>query len=288
MNNISADLLLARYAAGERDFSGVRISYDEVFQDADLTGISFQGADLNCRFENVSLANANFSKSGLSATFINVDLTDANFTESESYKCKFQDSKLQGVSLRGFRFNTSWIENCDFSMTELSHSWLSIVRIKNSNFSESDLSSSWISDVRIEDSCVDRASFKESIIVNMDLSESTFKEADFTKALINFDGFPVDNLSDKSIIVKDAIRIKPGSDMRNVKLSGLNLSYFNFRECDLRDADLSNCNLMETDFNDCDLRGTNFLNSELDEYWTEGSIFGGTIMPDGSVRALNV
>lgn len=158
MDNITAEVLLERYATGERNFAGVSISHQEVFQDVDLTGISLAGSDLNCRFENVTLANADFSGAGLGATFINVDLTDASFVNGETYRCKFQNVKLLRANLQKIRISTSWIYGCDLSMADLSQSKLYIVRVEDSNFSGANFTKSWIYDFRVEKSCLRQAS----------------------------------------------------------------------------------------------------------------------------------
>ncbi len=83
---MTVDELLARYAAGERDFSEIRLSYipDRILSDVNLSGANFSKGNLGYdRLERVNLSGANLSEVDLSFTgFINCDLSGANLEES--------------------------------------------------------------------------------------------------------------------------------------------------------------------------------------------------------------
>lgn len=106
--------LLKRYAAGERDFAGIRISSSGL-EGEDLREINLSGADLTA----VNLSGVNLSYANLSgAKMLCVNLTNANL----SY------ANLRGVDLSG--------ADCigtDFSNASLNDAILTAVKFEGAN-----------------------------------------------------------------------------------------------------------------------------------------------------------
>lgn len=86
---MTAEELLQRYAAGQRDFQGVNLS-EEILSWADLTGANLSGANLRgvilnwANLSQVQLRGANLSNSDLNwANLEQADLTGANLSGAE-------------------------------------------------------------------------------------------------------------------------------------------------------------------------------------------------------------
>jgi uncharacterized protein YjbI with pentapeptide repeats len=91
---MTAEELLERYAAGERDFSGVDL------READLTAI-----DLSC----INLSNANL---------VDVDLSEAKLTSANLSGVRFTNVNLYGTDLAGINLTNVDLRstvNFDFS-----------------------------------------------------------------------------------------------------------------------------------------------------------------------------
>jgi uncharacterized protein YjbI with pentapeptide repeats len=75
---MTAEELLERYAAGERDFVGVGLS--GVLEDADLSGINLMGACLT----QVRIVRSNLTKANLSSAYmLHSRMTDVNLTNAD-------------------------------------------------------------------------------------------------------------------------------------------------------------------------------------------------------------
>lgn len=98
---MNKDELLRRYAAGERNFSGV------VLRDADLSGanlerVIFDGADLS----NTNLVDANLDSADLSnADLTNANLSGANLYCSKMYGANFTNANLSNANLTSIIFD---------------------------------------------------------------------------------------------------------------------------------------------------------------------------------------
>lgn len=87
---MTRDELLARYAAGERDFGGVNLS------GADLFRVNLSGANLS----GVSLSGANLSGASLSwANLSGVSLSGANLSGADLFRANLFRANLSGADL---------------------------------------------------------------------------------------------------------------------------------------------------------------------------------------------
>jgi uncharacterized protein YjbI with pentapeptide repeats len=104
---ITAEDLLRRYAAGERDFPQIILEY------ADLSGADFQ---------RINLQGARLSYVNLSG----INLRDSTLTAQFSF-CNLRDSKIQSCYLESARFS-----DCDFrgaSVTKVNLTYTSFIRV---------------------------------------------------------------------------------------------------------------------------------------------------------------
>ncbi|MEQ8540779.1 MAG: pentapeptide repeat-containing protein [Coleofasciculus sp. D1-CHI-01] len=98
---MTAEELLQRYAAGQRDFQGVNLS-DEVLSWADLTGANLSGANLS----GVILNWANLSQ---------VKLRCANLSNSDLNWANLERADLQGANLSGAEVSAANLNGADWS-----------------------------------------------------------------------------------------------------------------------------------------------------------------------------
>jgi uncharacterized protein YjbI with pentapeptide repeats len=114
---MTAEELLERYAAGERDFSGVDLSgvnLEEVcledinLEGADLRGTLFFRANLGRGiFRNANLEGADLSMTLLNETdFRGADLRSCNTMETSMIRANFLDAIQEGTTLGGYMYNT--------------------------------------------------------------------------------------------------------------------------------------------------------------------------------------
>jgi len=136
---MTVDELLARYATGERDFSGVNLSdrrTERTLRDVNLSGVDFSKGDLRQgRLERVNLSGANLSEINLCFTgLINCNLSGANLDEAllAGERTWMESCNCDGASFRNAVMGQISVENCTF---------------RNAIFDGSDWTDSGISDV---------------------------------------------------------------------------------------------------------------------------------------------
>ena len=110
MQNITREELLARYAAGERDFRGVILQYVSL-DGVELEGVDFTGAIFNTvSFKSVTVAI------GDNHTTRRTVFTNCNFSCSEWWFCyvpKLIGCNLQFAVMEGCYFRPNFV-NCDW------------------------------------------------------------------------------------------------------------------------------------------------------------------------------
>ena len=89
---MAPEQLLNQYAAGERDFRGLNLSY-QILSRVDLSGADLSGAKL----DRTVLEGANLTKVNLSKA----DLTGSNLRRAELIWANLRGANLQGANLRG-------------------------------------------------------------------------------------------------------------------------------------------------------------------------------------------
>lgn len=98
---MTAEELLKRYEAGERDFRGVNLS-EEILLWADLRGANLSGANLR---------RANFNWANLSG----VDLTGSDLSEADLAWANLSKADLREANLSGANFSAASLNGADWS-----------------------------------------------------------------------------------------------------------------------------------------------------------------------------
>ena len=146
VRKMTAKELLERYAAGERDFSGVDFSgtkfkiFSYIFNGINLERANLEGAYL----EGVQLERANLAGSILRNVDFEVDLTDAN---------------LEGANLEGANLQESCLERANLRRANLERASFYMVNLENANLEGANLKY-----VTFEDACVNGANFRNAIM----------------------------------------------------------------------------------------------------------------------------
>ena len=105
---MTAEELLERYAAGERDFSGVEVRASDELVGSNLTGINLSEAILaemileRVDWSDAILINAHFGQTALNgANLQRVDLSGATLTFGSLDDADLTDARLIGADLEG-------------------------------------------------------------------------------------------------------------------------------------------------------------------------------------------
>ncbi|MEH2144242.1 pentapeptide repeat-containing protein [Nostoc sp.] len=154
--SITAEELLQRYAAGERDFAGVSLR-KIVLVNANLRGINLPNADL--RFANL-----------IAVKLTDANLSQVNFTGADLTGARLDRSNLQGVSFE-----------CDavgaiFDQADLRRAGMYRARLNGARFDKANLEGAILG-------CTDLlgTSFRNANLRSVDLEEAV-GAADFTDA----------------------------------------------------------------------------------------------------------
>ncbi|MEM9220511.1 MAG: pentapeptide repeat-containing protein [Cyanobacteria bacterium P01_F01_bin.150] len=142
---MTAEELLERYAAGERDFSGVKLRY------CDLNGADLRG---------IILDRANF----LSIRLIEVNLT--------------------GASLRHVTFDGAELARSIFQEADLSHAYLRGGHLDLANFQGAILRKAHMDECFCEGACFAHANFKEVLMQDVYIKNTDLSYTDFRNSVV--------------------------------------------------------------------------------------------------------
>ena len=280
-----AEELLERYAAGERNFSGIRIqakAYEQTFSGQDLSNVNLAGSVLSGNWNGVNLSSALlFGVQGDGWDLQGADLTSANLRGTLFAECNLTNCNFSNACLNGVYFTQVIIDGVNFSGANLSGAHFSETSLNQLNLSGADLSGVKGIDITrlqtcgclLENTCmpdgrlVERINFHkskgmtaENLLQRYASGERDFFGIELTDAdLSRATGWDIDNPKGQVItgtIFTEAILSRTnfsGNDMRACAMSGATLI-----QCQFIRADLSGCN-----FTDSDLSGANFLGAKL-------------------------
>lgn len=150
---ISAEELLSRYAAGERDFSGTGIKGE--LSDANLSGADFRDASLSeCYMPRVNMSRANLCNALLIETCLNV----ANLAGADLRRCRLSRTQLVQANLTDTNMRGVQCSNTDFNGANLTRADLREANLKAS-FRGANLT-----DADLEDANISGADFENTIM----------------------------------------------------------------------------------------------------------------------------
>ncbi len=138
---MDASELLARYAAGERDFCGIALSGADL-SDADLCGANLSEANLTTAdLTGAILCGVNLSEANLTTA----DLTGANLCDAYLNRAILCDAYLNGAILCN-----AYLEGANLNGANLSGAYLNRANLNGANLFEVDLTNTDLSGAKID------------------------------------------------------------------------------------------------------------------------------------------
>ncbi len=169
----SAEELLERYAAGERDFWKAKL------KDANLTEVNLQGAILasadltRANLRTVGLAGANLQ----SAELYGADLAGANLYDANLEAARLWDADLTGASLQGSNLSIADLRNAILSGTRLHGA-----NVSSAMLSMADLSGALLTGANLKDANLRGANLEGADLEGANLNGANLAYAHLTGA----------------------------------------------------------------------------------------------------------
>ncbi|WP_449419155.1 pentapeptide repeat-containing protein [Phormidium nigroviride] len=228
--NKTKEEFLKRYAAGERDFTGVNLR-KTCLTDISLIGINLSSANLeDSLLMRNFLTNANLS----SANLKDVNLSDSYLMNASLSKANLRDADLHSTDLTG----------ADLTYADLTGADLTYAKLIGANLSEAKLNN-----IKTNKWTIFHHTIMPSGSQQMDrergLSGEEFKRR-YADGQREFAGIVLHRVN-----------------LEGANLPNLNLSYSHFSYVNLRNAILEPFNLRSARIIYCDLRGANLKNGDF-------------------------
>jgi uncharacterized protein YjbI with pentapeptide repeats len=139
---MTAEELLERYAAGERDFSGVKLDRGAKLREADLRGVDLSNATLvRAKLDKANLSGANLSHTNLSGAWLEgANLSGANLGYAAMSDSILADANLTGAILSSTDLRDCSLEGANLSGADLTGTWIGRPSFKGANLTDVDLS----------------------------------------------------------------------------------------------------------------------------------------------------
>ena len=231
----NAEILLKKYAQGERDFSDLILN-ECTLSGAKLSHVILQRASLKV----VNLSTANLSHANLQQAVLNVSrLSGANLSRSQLQNAQLNVANLIRAVLVGADLTAASLIRAELLRADLSNATLT-----RANLQEADLREARLRWARLDRANLSQCNLRNSSLLGADLSSAQLYSAALEGA----------NLSGAVLIE---------TELRHVNLQSANLSGANLRGANLRWADLSGANLQEADLTDAKLSGANLMGAQL-------------------------
>jgi uncharacterized protein YjbI with pentapeptide repeats len=272
---MDAKELLAKYAQGERDFTGIALGECQLIG-AELSDIILRGATLNV----ANFSSADLSRADLSQALLNVSrLTGVNLTEANLSGCKLNvanlirarlvDANLATASMIRAEMLRANLTNAHAVAIDLSEADLREAQCRQGNFNIANLSrtdlrgSSWLGasleQATLNNANGDRVNFQGANLSGAELRHGVLTQANLGGAILRDANLRWANLSGANL---------RNADLTNAKLSGAKLVGTCFEGANLTDtllvhADLQNANLMHTTWVNSDASGAKLSGLKL-------------------------
>lgn len=150
---MTAEELLRRYAADERNFSGIKLYAEEyamLLNGRDLRGVNLCGSTLDGDWSGVNLSNARLR--GIVADGCDLqraNLSHTNFSGASFVQCNLSGCNFTKAILSGVEFNQAVICDSNFTGAYLRGAYLSEADLERVNMSDADLRGSEGGDIDI-------------------------------------------------------------------------------------------------------------------------------------------
>jgi uncharacterized protein YjbI with pentapeptide repeats len=220
---LNSEELLKRYKAGERDFTGISLTYGNLYTE--------------------NLSGANLSRANLSGiSLIRANLTGANLTGAELSAAILNDAKLAGANLSSAVLIQAHLEGADLSAANLDNTNLTAAYLVSANLMKANLRGTNLSAANLSHSNLRNAGFNQKTkLCGADLSAVNLAGQDLQK--LNMSGV---NLTKANLC---------GAWLCFSNLSGANLTSADLRGADLGGANLEKANLKGANLSGADLDG---------------------------------
>ncbi|MEL7314906.1 MAG: pentapeptide repeat-containing protein [Cyanobacteria bacterium J06559_3] len=231
----NAEILLEKYAQGERDFS------DIVLNECALSGVKLPHIILKrASLKVVNLSTANLSHSDLEGAILNVSrLSGANLSQAYLHRAQLNVANLIRAVLVGADLTGASLIRAELLRADLSNATLT-----QANLQEADLREARLRWARLNRANLSQCNLRSSSLLGADLSSAQLYSASLEGA----------NLSG-AVLVE--------AELRHANLRSANLSGANLRGVNLRWADLSGANLQDADLTDAKLSGATLMGAQL-------------------------
>jgi uncharacterized protein YjbI with pentapeptide repeats len=276
---MDAKELLAKYAQGERDFTGIALGECQLIG-AELSEIILRGATLNV----ANLSSADLYRADLSQALLNVSrLTGINLTEANLSGCKLNvanlirarlvDANLATASMIRAEMLRANLTNAHAVAIDLSEADLREAQCRQGNFNIANLSradlrgSSWLGasleQALLNNANGDRANLQGANLAGAELRHCILTQANLSGAILRDANLRWANLSGANL---------RNADLTNAKLSGAKLVGTSFEG-----ANLTNTLLVHADMNNANLMHTTWVNSDASGAKLSGIKLYGTL-----------
>lgn len=253
---MTTEELLERYAAGERDFTGIEFDKSEAdkgdrcIKKIDLSGVNLSGAIFR-----------DAVRSGIGTPRYRLNLQNANLSNTDLRNVDFYGANLEGADLSGADLRGANLASSKMPGANLSRANLAKADISDAFFKKVDLRESNLTRVRAAGCYFGEADMTDAILIEADLNEAPFM----------------------------------GTNLTRVNLRGAKFGYYYYEEDEnyqeigeeLFDPHvplMREANLTEVDFSVTDLGVTDSPSSWDEDLWCRNAVFCNTVMPDGRVR----
>lgn len=253
--------LTGEYAAGRRDFRGVRL-IGASLSDVDLPEIDLREAKLiGAGLDDADLTAANLS----GAILVRADLSGAHLSGSLLVEAALLGARLVTADLSGADCSRANFADADLSGANLHNTVLTSVALDEADLSKADLHGADLSAASLR-----RARLSGTTLVAANLHDARLEGAKLTGASLSMADLHGANLTDADLHSADLA----DADFTGANLSGADLSDASLEGADLRDADLRGADLRGARLGGANLTGTHLDGALLDTPHHAGARLG--------------
>ncbi len=258
--------LLARYATGQRDFRGMRISGDSSdrlqgknLQNTDLRGSVIERVDLreaflqNANLDGVTIIRTDFRGANLS----NASLVDANLSLSNLVGVNLSQANLLRANLFQVKLNSANLQRAELTKANLQEADLSAADLSSANLILTDLQRANLLKTNLRNSNLGAANLNNAVLEGADLSMANLRSAELE----------LTNLSNANLSNADLTAAK----LVLIEFAGTNLTETNFYKAIVENigsveaADFTNVTNLDPKIRQyfCSLASGNVTNSDI-------------------------
>ncbi len=152
---MTAEELLQRYAAGERNFSGIHL-WGACLDEAILRRANFNGATLECSMIRTDFTGGFFKGAVLRHSMMEVNLTRCHLNGAELVEVDLSDAILRYARLDGATLSQSLLTGADLTQARLLAAEMDETLMRNTNLHQANLrgASGVNIDVWLEEECI--------------------------------------------------------------------------------------------------------------------------------------